>query len=427
MWPFRLGASLGGVRKKQKGKKNQLTAESDSVAFAVTPMNTPKLLSITAILALALTGANSHAAAPAAPKPDAIKVTAPKATYVANGAGTIDLTKVFASTSKAPLSSYTFTPSGNVQIVGTTAKITGAGSATINAVLNTEPAGYIGNPTASSTFVIAQAKAPAFTATANDLKPVYSPGKTIKITPGSLPTDFSSGAVTYTTTGPIQVDTSGNATITGAGAITVTVTAPSSVNYAAPKPVVLKVAAALGVPSLSVNVPSQVPAGTLDLSSYAARTPIDPLNNGAITYTTKSKGVTIAGSTVTLATNSIGAVSITAAQAATANYAAIKAVVINFTVTAGKVNDTINPVTLVTQSAPGASYSLPTATAASGLTVTATATGAGSVAGGKVTPSGEGTITITFSTAGDAGHNAATLVKTIIAHKVGNLYTFSAQ
>jgi hypothetical protein len=405
-----------------------LTAESDSVAFDVTPMNTPKLLSITAILALALTGANSTShAATKGPVTDAIKVTAPKATYVAGGTGTIDLTKVFASTSKAAGSAYTFTTTtpNIVTISGSTATIKSAGSATINAALTTEPAGYIGNPTASSTFVIAQAKAPAFTVTANNAKPNYAPGATVTLTPSALPSDFSSSSLTYSVSGPATV--SGNiVTLTGAGKVTVTVTPPVSVNYAAPKAVAVALTVGLGTPNLSVSVPSQIPAGTLDLSQYVTRTPSDSLNIGAITYTTKTKGVTISGNSATLATNA-GAVTITAAQAATANYAAIKAVTISFTVVAGKVNDTINPVTLVTQTAPGASYSLPTATAVSGLPVTATASGAGSVAGGKVTPSGEGTITITFSTAGDAGHNAATLVKTIVAHKVGNLYTFSAQ
>ena len=390
-------------------------------------MNTPKLLSITAILALALTGANSHAATKP-PVTDTIKVAAPKATYVANGSGTIDLTKVFVATSKAAGSAYTFTTTtpNIVTINGSTATIKSGGTATINAALITEPSGYVGNPVATSTFVIAQAKAPAFTVASSNAKPTYAPGATVTLTPSALPSDFSSSPLSYSVSGPATV--SGNiVTLTGAGKVTVTVTPPASVNYAAPKAVAVALAVALGTPNLSVSVPSQVPLGTLDLSQYVTRTPSDSLNNGAIIYTTKSKGVTISGSSVTLATNAIGAVSITAAQAATANYAAIKAVTINFTAIAGKVSDSINPVTLVTQTAPGASYSLPSATAASGLAVTATASGAGTVAGGKVTPSGEGTITITFSTAGDAGHNPATLVKTIIAHKVGNLYTFSAQ
>lgn len=386
------------------------------------PMKTSPLIHFTAVATMFATASMSFAAT-AAPKADSIKFAAPKATY---GAGaTIDLTKVFTAASKAAGSAFTFTTTtpGVVSISGSTATIKSAGSASISAHINTEPVGFTQAPDQSGTFTIAQAKAPAFTVAASNAKPTYALGAQVTLTPSALPSDFSSSPLNYSVSGPATV--SGNTvTLTGAGKVTVTVTPPVSVNYAAPKAAAVAITVAAGTPTLNVNVPANVPLGTIDLSSYVTRTPNDPSNSGAITYTTKTKGVTISGSSVTV--TAVGAVAITAAQAASANFAAIKSAAISFTAIAGKVNDTINPVTLSTQSAPGASYTLPSATSASGLPVTATATGAGTVAGGKVTPSGEGTITITFSTAGDAGHNAATLVKTIQAHKVGNLYTFSA-
>ena len=398
-------------------------------------MNTPKLLSITAILALALTGANSHAAT-AAPKQDVITFKDPKAVYKVNQTGTIALAAAFAATSKTALTFTTTTPD-IVSISGTTATIKSAGTASITAVYPASaPAGFIRANDLTQSISIAKAAAPKIAPVASNAKPAYSLGTTVSITLPSgkgLPADYN-GSVSYSVSGPATVDNSGVVTLTGAGAVTVTVTPSVSPNYATAAAVAVKLTVTVGTATIG-NI-------TIDDTSYAVGktvtiptptlTPNDA-TGGTWTFTTTAKTAKIAGNTITL--SGAGPVPILAAWSGNANYAKTAKPVAVGTLNVNKGNDSITK-TPIAAPAPGASLTLPALKSAAGLAVVYSIAGGSGAAldakSGKVTPSNaaSGSVTISGTTVATANFNAATTITYLVGwnyNSTSKLYSFSAQ
>ena len=398
-------------------------------------MNTPKLLSITAILALALTGANSHAAT-AAPKPDAIVFKDPKAVYKVNQSGTIALAAAFAATSKTALTFTTSTPD-IVSISGTTATIKTAGTASITAVYPASaPAGFIKANDLTQNITVAKAAAPKIAPAASNAKPAYSPGATVSITLPTgkgLPADYN-GSVSYSVSGPATVNNSGVVTLTGAGAVTVTVTPSVSPNYATAAAVAVKLTVTVGTATIgnitiadtsyAVGKTVTIPTPTLSPSDATG---------GTWTFTTTAKTAKISGNTITL--SGAGAVPILAAWSGNANYAKTAKPVAVGTLNVSKGNDSITK-TPIAAPAPGASLTLPALKSAAGQAVVYSIAGGGGAAldakSGKVTPSNaaSGSVTISGTTVATANFNAATAITYLVGwnyNSTSKAYTFSAQ
>ena len=415
--------------------KNRLTAQRNAVDFFMTPMNTPKLLSITALLALALTGANSRAAAPAAPKQDVIAFKDPKAVYKAGGTGTIALAAAFASTGKAALTFTTTTPN-IVSIYGTTATIKSAGTASITAVYPASaPAGYIRASDFTQNVSIAKAAAPKIAPVSSVAKPVYTQGAKINITLPSgkgLPADYN-GSVSYSVTGPATVDGNGVVSLTGAGAVTVTVTPSVSPNYITAAAVPVKLAVAVGSATIgTISLPDT--AYTLNKTVTIPTPSLTPSDatGGTWTFTTTAKTAKISGNTITL--SGAGAVPILAAWSGNSNYAKTAKPVAIGSLNVTKGNDTITK-TPIAAPAPGASITLPALKSVAGLPVVYSLTGSGAALdakSGKVTPSNsaDGSVSISGTTVATANFNAATPITYLVGwsyNKTSKLYSFSAQ
>jgi hypothetical protein len=398
-------------------------------------MNTPKLLSITAILALALTGANSHAAT-AAPKPDAIVFKDPKAVYKVNQSGTIALAAAFAATSKTALTFTTSTPD-IVSISGTTATIKSAGTASITAVYpNSAPAGFIAASNLTQSVTIAKAAAPKIAPAASNAKPAYSPGATVSITLPTgkgLPADYN-GSVLYSVSGPATVNNSGVVTLTGAGAVTVTVTPSDSPNYATAAAVAVKLTVTVGTATIGniTIADTSYAVGKMVTIPTPTLTPSDA-TGGTWTFTTTAKTAKISGNTITL--SGAGAVPILAAWSGNANYAKTAKPVAVGTLNVNKGNDSITK-TPIAAPAPGASLTLPALKSATGQAVVYSIAGGGGAAldakSGKVTPSNaaSGSVTISGTTVATANFNAATAITYLVGwnyNSTSKAYTFSAQ
>jgi hypothetical protein len=387
-------------------------------------MNTPKLLSITAILALALTGANSHAA-PAASKQDVITFKDPKAVYKTGG--TIALAAAFASTGKAALTFTTTTPD-LVSISGTTATIKKAGTASITAVYPaTAPAGFIKAADMTQSIVIAKAAAPKITVTDSGKgKYTYAPNTSFTVSVAGLPADYNATTpTTYSPTGPVTINNSGTGSLTGAGAATVVVTAGSSPNYVTPAAVTLKLAVAVGTAtpqSIIISDATFAPNATVTIPTPAL-SPNDA-TGGTWTFTTTAKTAKISGSTITL--TGAGPVPILAAWSGSAKYAKTAKPVLVGTLNVAKGSDSITK-TPIAAPAPGASLALPVLKSSGGQVVVYTMTGGSgaAVAGGKVTPSnaGNGFVTVQGTTVASANFNAASP----ITYTVGWSYSASAK
>ena len=395
-------------------------------------MNTPKLLSITAILALALTGANSHAAT-AAPKPDVITFKDPKAVYKTGG--TIALAAAFASTGKAALTFTTTTPD-LVSISGTTATIKKAGTASITAVYPaTAPAGFIKAADMTQSIVIAKAAAPKITVTDSGKgKYTYAPNTSFTVSVAGLPTDYNATTpTTYSPTGPVTINNSGTGSLTGAGAPTVTVTPGSSPNYVTPAAVTLKLAVAVGTATIgNITIPDATYAANATVTIPTPTLTPSDATGGTWTFTTTAKTAKISGNTITL--SGAGAVPIIAAWSGNANYAKTAKPVTVGTLNVNKGNDSITK-TSIAAPAPGASLTLPVLKSAAGQAVVYSIAGGSGAAldakSGKVTPSNAsgGNVTISGTTVATANFNAATAITYLVGwtyNSTSKLYSFSA-
>jgi hypothetical protein len=394
-------------------------------------MNTPKLLSITAILALALTGAKTFATGAPASKADAITFKAVSTTYVTGGAATVALGA--AAASKAAIHYVSSDPT-ILSVNDSTGKgtILKAGSVYVTASTpSTIPSGYTSAaPAVTVTVTIAKAAAPKVTIKdSGSGKFTYAPNTPFTTTLTGLPSDWK-GSVTYSSTGPVSVNAStGAGSITGAGAATVTATFGTDSNYASPAAQVDKITIAPGVATVgtisfsAVNYSSNatVTIPTPTLSPSQANTGV------AFTYTTKAKTAKITGNTITLL--GAGPVDIEVAWTATANFVKGAVTTAIGTLTVNKGDDSITK-TPISIPAPGASISLPTLKSAGGQPVVFTLVGSGAaLASGKLTPSSKATgqVTVTGTTAVNANYNVATPISYTIGWSYdGKAYHFSA-
>jgi hypothetical protein len=392
-------------------------------------MNTPKLLSITAILALALTGAKTFAAgAPApAPKADAITFKAVSTTYVTGGAATVALGASAAS--KASIHYVSSDPTV-LSVSDSTGKgtILKAGSVNVTATATSTPAGYTAAPPVTAAVTIAKAAAPKVTITDSGKgKYTYAPNTSFTVTLAGLPSDWK-GSVTYSGSGPVTVNAkTGASVITGAGAPTVTATFGTDPNYVSPAPLADKITVAPGVATVgtisfsavnfSSNATVTIPTPTLS--------PSDANTGETFTFTTKAKTATIKGNTITL--TGAGPVDVEVAWTGNANYVKGVTTTAIGTLTVNKGNDSITK-TPIASPAPGASLTLPTLKSAAGQPVVFSGNG---VAGGKVTPTGaSGSTVVTGTTVASANFNAATPITYTIGWTyvaANKVYSFSAQ
>ena len=400
-------------------------------------MNTPKLLSITAILALALTGANSHAAT-AAPKQDAIVFKDPKAIYKVGQTGTIALAAAFAATSKAALTFTTSTPD-IVSISGTTATIKTAGTASITAVYPVSaPTGFIRANDLTQSITVAKAAAPKIAPVSSNAKPVYSQGGTLNITLPTgkgLPADYN-GSLSYSVaSGNATVDAStGVVTLTGAGAVVINVTPSSSPNYTTAAPVAVKLAVALGTTagiSPVTIADTQFAIGKTVTIPTPELTPSGDATGGTFVFSTTSKTAKIAGNTITL--SGAGPVVVLAAWSGSAKYAKTAKPVQIGTFNVSKADDVLTK-TPIAAPAPGASVALPALVSSPGkakVVYTQTGGSGAAVAGGKVTPSNAGTgfVIVSGSTVATVNFNAATPITYTVGWSYSSAtkkYSFSA-
>lgn len=395
-------------------------------------MNTPKLLSITAILALALTGAKTFAAGAPAPKADVITFKAVSTVYVTGGAAQVALGA--AAASKAAIHYVSSDPT-TLSVNDSTGKgtILKAGSVTVTATTTTTPNGYTAAPAVTATVTINKAAAPkAVFADSGKGKFTYAPNASFTTSLTGLPSDWK-GSVTYSSSGPVSVNSStGAGSITGAGAATVTATFGTDSNYASPAALVDKITVAPGVATvgnISFNAVNFSSNATVAIPTPVL-TPSDANNGVVFTYSTKAKTAKISGSTITLL--GAGPVDIEVAWAATANYAKGATTAAIGTLTVNKGDDSITKTPLVIP-APGASLTLPALKSAGGQPVVFTLVGSGAaLASGKLTPSSKatGTVTVTGTTVASANFNAAAPISYNIGwtyNTTTKAYTFSAQ
>ncbi|WP_343531287.1 choice-of-anchor Q domain-containing protein [Pedobacter sp.] len=148
-------------------------------------------------------------------------------------------------------------------------------------------------------------------------------------------------------------------------------------------------------------------------------------SDGAFTYTSSDENVaTISGSTITIV--GTGTTTITAAQAATGNYAAGS---ISLILTVNKTDQTISFAALANKIYGDADFSLSATGGASGNAVTYTSSNplVATITGNTVTIVGTGSTTITASQLGNANYNAATNVQqTLTVDKAGQTISFAA-
>ena len=205
--------------------------------------------------------------------------------------------------------------------------------------------------------------------------------------------------IAYTVTGPATL--AGNVlTLTGIGDVTVTANQAGDVNYAAALPVKR---------TFTVYQAAQtITFGTITSQQFgvAAMTLNASASSGLAVVYTVTGPATVAGNTLTI--TGAGTVTVTAAQAGNANYAAATSVQQSFTVAKG--DQTITFGALPGKQLGASPFTL-TATASSGLAIMYTISGPATLSGNVVTITGTGQVGIGAHQAGNANYNAAPMVQ----------------
>ena len=244
---------------------------------------------------------------------------------------------------------------------------------------------------------------------ANPAAPVYAPGGSFAVsaTPGA-----STSPVLYATTTPAVCSVAGSTVTTlAAGTCSLTADQAADANYAAAPQVLLDVAitvAAQAITDFAANPASPVftPNGSFAVSATPGAS-TSPL----VFASTTSSVCTVSGSTVTMLT--AGTCSLTADQAADANYSAAAQVTLNVTIGAASqtiTNFSANPSAPVY--APGATFAVSANGGASGNPVVFASTSPAvcTVSGSTVTMLASGTCSLTADQAGNGNYSAAAQV-----------------
>ena len=292
---------------------------------------------------------------------------------------------------------FTFASSNTAvaTISGTTVTIVGAGTATITATQATDANYNAGS--VSTTLTVAKAT------------PTIGSMATINKTFGdanfalTIPTSNSTGLFTFASSNTaVATITNNTVTIVGAGTITITATQATSANYLAGS-----VTTTLTVAKANPTIGSQQNITRAFGSSAITLVAPSSNSNGAFTYTISDASVaTISGATLTPV--GIGTTTITATQAATANYNAGS---ITRTITVVKGTPTIGSFAAINKTFGDAAFTLtaPSSTSTGAFTYASSDASVATVSGSTVTIVGAGTANITATQAEDANYNAGSV------------------
>ena len=309
---------------------------------------------------------------------------------------------------------FTFASSNTAvaTISGTTVTIVGAGTATITATQATDANYNAGS--VSTTLTVAKAT------------PTIGSMATINKTFGdanfalTIPTSNSTGLFTFASSNTaVATITNNTVTIVGAGTITITATQATSANYLAGS-----VTTTLTVAKANPTIGTQ-PNITRAFGSSAI-TLVAPTSNslGAFTYTISDASVaTISGAT--LSPVGIGTATITATQAATANYNAGS---ITRTITVVKGTPTIGSFAAINKTFGDAAFTLtaPSSTSTGAFTYASSDASVATVSGSTVTIVGAGTANITATQAEDANYNTGSVSAVLTVGKAARTLTLFA-
>lgn len=298
---------------------------------------------------------------------------------------------------------YSVSPTSIASLNGSAITMTGVGTVTVTAT-QAATANYAAATTTTS-FSVAQA-----TPTLS-LAPIGSQiyGATLTVS-GSSP---SSGAITYTVS-PASVASVAGSTITTTGVGTVTVTADqtATVDYVAAK-ATTSFTVGQATPALQLSlIANQIYGATLNASATSA-------SPGAITYMVSPASLaSVDGSTIT--TIGVGTVTVTANQAATADYASATATT-SFVIAQAAPTLSFAPIPAVTYGA--APFNLNATSASNGLVTYSVLSGFASVVGSQLSLSGAGPVVLSATQAATSNYKAAS---TQTSFTVGSNVTLSA-
>jgi len=389
--------------------------ESDSVALGVNPMNTPKLLSITAILALALTGAAANVHAQAAkptptPKQDAITLKSVTMVFPATAGTQVSLGGV--ALSKAAIQYVSSDPS-ILSVSDSTGKgtVLKPGTVTVTATTASTPAGYISAPPVTATYTI-NPKADSITFKSIATKYVAGGATQVPLKAAAV----SKAAIHYESSDPSIFsvnDATGNGTILQAGTVTVTASiANPIVGFATVVPVtatitIAKAAAPKIYPVVSNTKPVYSLGATLNINIPSGKG-LPQGYNGTLSYSVASGNATVDTSSGLVTLIGAGPVVVNVTSSASTNYLTAPVAPVKFTVALGT-NATINPVSIAdTQFAIGKTVTIPTPAlspsedATGGTFVYSTKSKTAKVSGSTITLTGAGPVTILAAWSGSA-------------------------
>jgi len=300
--------------------------------------------------------------------------------------------------------------SGPATISGSTVTISGAGTVTVRAS-QAGNADYNAATNVDQSFTVAKDNQ---TITFGSL-----PDKTFGDAAFTVSATASSGlAPSYSiVSGPATISGS-TVTISGAGTVTVRASQAGSVNYNAATDVDQTFTVAKGNQTITfgslVNKTFGDAAFTVSATASSGLSP---------SFSIVSGPATIIGTTVTI--TGVGTVTVRASQAGNTNFNTATDVDQSFTV--AKADQTITFGALADKTVGDATFTV-SATSTSGLSPTfSVVSGPATISGAIVTLTGEGSVTIRASQAGDADYNAATDVdRTFAVNKTAQTITFGS-
>ncbi len=292
------------------------------------------------------------------------------------------------ATSSSPAPITYAVSSGPARLSDSLVDVTGTGAVVVSATQS--PIGEFAGTTSTTMFSVAPAM-PTL-----NFAPVT--GKTFGDAPFSVNASSSStGALTYAvTSGPATVSGS-TVTITGAGRVVLAASQAADPDYLP------------ATASTSFTVGPEKP--TLAFAPVAGKTYGDAsfsvsassASAGAISFAVTSGPATISGSEVTI--TGAGTVTLSASQAADANYLAAQTTTV-FTVAPGAATLAFTPVG--TRTFGDASFPVSASSASTGAVTYAITSGPASISGSTVTITGAGTVVLSASQAADANYVAGT-------------------
>ena len=302
---------------------------------------------------------------------------------VTYGAGPVSLSASSAST--APVS-YALI-SGPATLSGSMLALTGVGTVTVTAS-QAATANYTA-ATATTSFTVGQATPNLSFATI--ATQIY--GATVAASANSA----SPGAITYTVSPALIATVSGSTiTTTGTGTVIVTATQASTTNYTAAT-VTTAFTVAKATPTLNLTpIASQIYGATITPSGSST-------SGGAITYAVSPTSLaSVDGSVIT--TIGVGTVTVTANQAATADYAAATATT-SFTV--GQATPILSFATVPAVLYGAAPFDVSATSASDGSVIYSILSGPANVIGNQVSLSGAGSVVLSARQAATSNYKAA--------------------